>query len=314
MVVADGKIRKINTKQKPMFRPLAYASWHPGGRHIAATINMVHGLSPAGGERQDFEAIEKRGDLVVYDIEQNTISTCKEVFGDAYVETHPCWSPDGRYIYFVRCKAKPLRVDSDIARFKFDLMRISYDVETGKWGAPEMVKAYSELGTSCSFPRPSPCGRYILHILADQTTCPIYQNSSDLYLLDLQTKEDIRLDAACSDGSESYPRWSSNGRWFSFLSKRRDGVSTLPYFAYFDAQGRTHKAFVLPQEDPAYYDTFLDTYNVVELVKGKVRVREDELARAMLQEPVDAKFPNPPVLRLLPIRKQREAPAPGGHY
>jgi len=314
MVVSDGKIRKINTKQDPMFRPLAYASWHPGGRYIAATLNMFHSFWPATGKRQDFEAVEKRGDLVVYDVEKNTISTTKEVFGNAYIETHPCWSADGRYIYFVRCKDRPLRVDSDIAAFKFDLMRISYDVETGAWGAAEMVKAYSKLGTSCSFPRPSPCGRYILHILADQTTYPIHQNSSDLYLLDLRTKQYTRLDQANSDLSESYPRWSFNGRWFSFLSNRRDGVSALPYFAYFDAEGRTHKAFVLPQEDPAYYDTFIDTYNALELVKSRVRVREGELARGMQQEAVDAKFPNPPAVESYTDSAQKQAPTPGSHY
>lgn len=314
MVVADGKIRKINTRQDPMFRPLAYASWHPGGRHIAATLNMFHTFWPATGERQDFEAVEKRGDLVVYDVEKNTINTTREVFENTYIETHPCWSADGRHIYFVRGKDRPLRVDSDIAAFKFDLMRISYDVETGAWGTPEMVKAYSKLGASCSFPRPSQCGRYILHILADQTTYPIHQNSSDLYLLDLRTMEHTRLGQAGSDLSESYPRWSSNGRWFSFLSNRRDGVSALPYFAYFDAQGRTHKAFVLPQGDPAYYDTFIDTYNALELVKSKVRMSEGELARGMQQEAVDAKFPDPPAVEAHTDSTQKQAPTPGGHY
>jgi Tol biopolymer transport system component len=314
IVVADGKTRKINTKQGPMFRPLAYASWNPDGRHIAATINMFEPFWPAGGERQDFEAVEKRGDLVVYDVEQNAISSTEEVFGDAYIETHPCWSADGRYIYFVRCKDKPLRVDSDIAEFKFDLMRISYNVETGAWGTAEMVKAYSEQGTSCSFPRPSPCGKYLLHILADQTTYPIHQNSSDLYLLDLQSMQDTILDQANSSRSESYPRWSSNGRWFSFLSNRRDRVSALPYFAYFDAQGRTHKAFVLPQEDPEYYDTFIDTYNALELVKSKVLIREDELTRAMQEDAVDANFPDPPAVKTRVDSTQNQAPAPGRHY
>jgi len=271
MVVADGKMRKINTKQDPMFRPLAYASWHPGGRHIAATINMFHPFWPAGGERQDFEAVEKRGDLVVYDVEKNTINTSSQVFGNEYIETHPCWSADGRYIY-------------------------------------------SKLGTSCSFPRPSKCGRYVLHILADQTTYPIHQNSSDLYMLDLQTMKDTRLDEACSERSESYPRWSSNGRWFSFVSNRRDGISALPYFAYFDGQGKTHKAFVLPQEDPAWYDTFTDTYNAVELVKSKVRIREDEIARGMQQDAVDAKFPNPPAVEAPADSTQKQAPASGSHY
>jgi hypothetical protein len=294
MLVMDGEMRKIDTKQDPMFRPLAYASWNPDGRHIAATCNRFLGHLPANARLYYFEALEKRGDLVVYDTQTNTLSTTESVFGHEYIETHPCWSPDGKYIYYCRGKDVPIVEPKDWEKSDFDLMRISYDVAAGAWGTPETVKAFSEQGVSCSFPRPSPCGKYVLHVLADKTTYPIHQQSSDLYLLDLDSKEDRRLDAVCSDRADSFPRWSSNGRWFSFLSNRRDGMSALPYFAYFDAQGQAHKAFVLPQEDPGYYDTFIDTYNVVELVKSRVNVSTFKLAQAMQRPPLKARFHNPP--------------------
>jgi hypothetical protein len=134
----------------------------------------------------------------------------------------------------------------------------------------------------------------VLHVLADKTTYPIHQKSSDLYLLDLDSKEHRRLDAVCSDRADSYPRWSSNGRWFTFLSNRRDGISALVYMAYFDTQGKAHKAFVLPQKDPCFYRTFIDTYNVVEPVKSRVNTSTFKLAQAMQQPPREAKFPNPP--------------------
>jgi WD40 repeat protein len=296
MLVVDGQMRKINTKQDPMFRPLAYVSWHPDGRHIAGTCNRFIGHLPANSRLYYFQALEKRGDLVVYDVQKNTIRTTEAVFGHEYIETHPCWSPDGKYIYYCRGKDLPITEPEDWEKSDFDLMRVSYDVATDTWGSPETVKAYSELGLSCSFPRPSPCGKYVLHVLAEKTTYPIHQKSSDLYLLDLDSKEDRRLDAVCSDRAESYPRWSSNGRWFTFLSNRRDGMSAIPYLAYFDTQGEAHKAFVLPQKDPAYYDTFIDTYNVVELVKSRVNVSTFRLAQGMQQAPKDAEFPNPPAV------------------
>jgi Tol biopolymer transport system component len=294
MLVLDGKMRRINTDQAPMFRPFAYASWHPDGRHIAATCNRFIGHFPAHARLYYFQALEKRGDLAVYDVEKNTISTTEAVFDHEYIETHPCWSPDGKYIYYSRCRDTPTVQPEDWEESRFDLMRIAYDAATDTWGSPATVKAYSKLGLSCAFPRPSPCGKYVLHILADKTTYPIHQKSSDVYLLDLASKEHRRLDPVCSDLAESYPRWSSNGRWFTFLSNRRDGISALPYLAYFDTQGEAHKAFVLPQEDPAYYDTFIDTYNVVELLKCRVSVSTFELAQAMRQPAREAEFADPP--------------------
>lgn len=294
VLVDNGKVRRINTKQDPMFRPLAYASWHPDGRHIAATCNRFIGHMPANARTYYFEALEKRGDLVVYDVETNTLSSSDRVFGSEYIETHPCWSHDGKYIYYCRAMDRPIVTPEDWDDNDADLMRVPYDVATDTWGTPEIVKAFSELGLSCSFPRSSPCGKYVLHILADKTTYPIHQQSSDVYLLDLESRETRKLDIVCSDRAESYPRWSSNGRWFTFLSNRRDGMSALPYVAYFDADGETHKPFVLCQEDPDYYDTFIDTYNTVELVKSRVTINPFKLAQGIEQEAIDAEFPNPP--------------------
>ncbi len=294
LVVNGGRTRKIDTRQPPMFRPLAYASWHPDGRHIAATCNIFLGCMSSAARTYLFQAVEKRGDLVVYDTKTNTLSASPAVFEHKHIETHPCWSPDGQYIYFVRGEDHPVRRIEDFDKFKFDLMRIRFDVETHAWGSPETVMAYSKLGKSCAFPRPSPDGRYVLHILSDRTTYPIHQKSSDVYLLDLRTRRFRRLDAACSEWAESYPRWSSNGRWFVFLSNRRDGLCALPYFCYFDRAGQAHKAFVLPQEDPRWFDTFTDTYNVTELVTGPVPISAFRLAQAMRQPCVKARFPGAP--------------------
>ncbi len=294
LLVMDGKTRMINTKQSPMYRPMAFGSWHPDVLHIAATLNQFIGYTPSADRQYYFQALDKRGDLVVYNVESNTISTSKDVFENEYIETHPCWSADGKHIYFVRTSDKPLVVPDDVSKFRYDLMRIAYDTATDTWGSPETVMAYSDLGVSCAFPNASPDGRYILHIVADRTNYPMRQKSSDVYVLDVESNQTRKLDGACSDLSESYPRWSSNGRWFSFLRNRRDGMTALPYFAYFDDRGQARKAFVLPQKDPAHYDTSIQTYNVVELVKSKVDISPWKLAREMQRPPTEAVFPDPP--------------------
>ena len=111
---------------------------------------------------------------------------------------------------------------------------------------------------------------------------PVYQRSSDLYVLDLETRQLRRLDIN-SDQSESWHSWSSNGRWVVFSSKRRDGLFARPYFSYVDAQGNFHKPFLLPQADPAFYDSFDKTFNLPELVAGPVPAKPRDLAGAVLK-------------------------------
>jgi hypothetical protein len=84
-----------------------------------------------------------------------------------------------------------------------------------------------------------------------------------------------------SDQADTWHSWSMSGRWVVFSSKRRDGFFTRPHIAYVDAAGAFHKPFILPQEDPAFYDCFLKNYNLPELVAGPVQV-ERELAKSVL--------------------------------
>ena len=94
---------------------------------------------------------------------------------------------------------------------------------------------------------------------------------------DLQTDSCYALSAANSPDVDSFHSWSSNGRWFVFSSRRMDGNYTRPFIAYFDAQGRAHKPFVLPQEDPEWNILLLKSYNVPELTRDAVRISEKDL-------------------------------------
>jgi hypothetical protein len=84
-----------------------------------------------------------------------------------------------------------------------------------------------------------------------------------------------------STSSESWHCWSSNSRWIVFSSKRDNGWLARPYFSYIDAQGGSSKPFLLPQKDPAFYDTWLKTYNIPELITGPITTPEKELLRAI---------------------------------
>lgn len=118
---------------------------------------------------------------------------------------------------------------------------------------------------------------------------PIYQTNTDLYLLDVAARKFRRLEIN-SPQADSWHCWSSNGRWVVFSSKRLDGLFARPFFTHMDQNGEFSKPFLLPQRDPDFYDSFLQTFNLPEFVLGPVQVTQDRLASAFLN----------PVRRLVP--------------
>ena len=66
-----------------------------------------------------------------------------------------------------------------------------------------------------------------------------------------------------------------------FSSKRAAPLFNRPYIAYFFPDGRCARAFILPQEDPAYYDSELKTYTMPTLATGPITIPETELLRAI---------------------------------
>jgi dipeptidyl aminopeptidase/acylaminoacyl peptidase len=199
------------------------------------------------------------------------------------LETYPAWSPDGAYLYF--CSAPVPWKDRDTVppenydKLKYDLCRVRYDAGSKQWGQVETVLSAEQTGLSILLPRISPDGRFLLFCMCQYGCFPIYQPSSDLYLMDLTTGKSERL-AINSEDSESWHSWSNNGRWIAFSSKRQGGTFTRTYLSYIDERGKAHKPFVLPQRDPAYYDSLLETYSVPELVRSRVRAGKVSLAHA----------------------------------
>lgn len=71
---------------------------------------------------------------------------------------------------------------------------------------------------------------------------------------------------------DSYPTWSSSGQWIVFSSKRMDGLWARPYIARFNPEtGETGKPFVLPQENPDFYDYCTYTFNRPELILSPIK-------------------------------------------
>jgi hypothetical protein len=286
----DGKITRTDPKIDEMPGGATYPSWHPEGRFVAFSSNQVRQSFYSVPEKK-IEVFDLVSSIILFDRKTNEIITVKESDTTKYLRTFPSWSPDGKYLYY--CRAVQFINASDptleqIMMTHYNLVRKSFDPESRTFGETEIVFNAAGIKKSASFPRISPDGRYLVFTLHDYGTFPIWHQEADLWLLDLQNKQ-VRKMSLNSDKTESYHAWSSNGRWMVFSSKRLDGRSTRPYFAYIDTSGNQGKEFVLPQRDPLLYDRMLESFNIPEFVKGKIKPGPRDFADAASQISVKSK-------------------------
>lgn len=291
ITVRQGRAVRVKTQNKAVPKPPGYSSWHPSGRVAAFSTNkpglLMHG---AGAEVRD--VYDFNSDLGIMNFKAGAASTSPGIAAPDMLETFPAWSHDGKSLYF--CSAKRLWSDTnppaiqDFWKIRYDLMRVRYDIDRDAWGSVETILSSADTGMSISLPKASPDGKYLVFCMSAYGAFPVYQKSSDLYLMDLKTGTYRRMECN-SDRSESWHCWSSNSRWLVFSSKRDNGWLARPYFSYVDAEGVAHKPFILPQKNPGFYDSYLKNYNLPELVRGPVTVTQKELARAILSSTEDAK-------------------------
>ena len=178
--------------------------------------------------------------LAYYLVDSETIKTAPQIAQKNRLETWPAWSADGRYLYF--CSAPMLWPDTSqllpkqYNQVKYDLVRISYDIDHDQWGELETILSAQDTGRSIAMPRISPDGRWLLFCMLDYGYFPPWQQNSDLYLIDLKAAQqpgqyNYRRVRVNSPQSEAWHSWSSNSRWLAFSSKRDYSVFTRTYFS-----------------------------------------------------------------------------------
>jgi hypothetical protein len=283
----NGTLTKYNTKTENSVAPAAYTAWHPSGDLIAFSVNRLFVYFTSNAEKL-VEVCDQVSDLVLYNLETNTLTTSPKI-SSLSRENLPNWSPDGKTLYFIST-LKGTENMSSWVEAKYDLLSIPYNIENNTWGEIDTLLTSKQTGLSITWPVASPDGRYILFCMIDHSYFSIFDKNSDLYLYDLKTKQYRKTDILNSTSTESYHAWSKNGRWITFSSKRLDEISTRPFFSYFDADGNFHKPFVLPQEDPLYYQTDTMNFNLPVLVDGKVEIDAQSFQNFITNEPSDVNF------------------------
>ncbi len=280
LFVHEGKIDKIDAK-------FGFSSWHPSGKVVAYSLDYLpmffHSASTEIRDTVDIDSC-----ISYYDVNSQAIKTNEQLEGMRQLETWPVWSADGKYLYF--CRTPMLWTDLNkipperYKDVKYNLVRISYDVNSSQWGQIETILSNTDNGKSIVMPKISPDGRWISFCMCDYSFFPTWQKSSDLYLVDLeksqQTGQYTPMRLSCSsDESESWHSWSSNSRWIVFCSKRDYGVFTRLYLAYIDSNGLSYKPLIIPQKDPFYYDSLLLGYNTPEFITASLDFFKEELGQ-----------------------------------
>lgn len=272
MLRYKGETRLMDKMRKDgMISNPVYPAWHPTLPYIAFSTNktgqLFHTQDPAKVEVQDTES-----HLVCYDVEKDQMIQIPEEMTE--LETFPTWTPDGKSIYYTSAHVEENTeawVGQHYKELHYDIYKRDFNVENCSFGQRELVLDLASKGKSATLPRVSPDGKYLVYAEGEFGCFHIWHKDADIHVLDLETNTEVNLETANSQFAESYPTWSSNGRWIIMASRRDDGNYSRIYISYFDKEGKAHKAFALPQADPEYGKLLMKSYNRPEPVLEQVK-------------------------------------------
>ncbi|MCU0454671.1 MAG: hypothetical protein MUE74_00055 [Bacteroidales bacterium] len=288
MLVQGEDVTKLNTRTKETGLNCVYPNWHPSGSYIAFSVNKIAQVFHTVRDKR-IEVFDTKSDLVVLDTRNRRLITSPLVYTTGSYETFPVFSADGGILYF--CSADTARMPDEYDRVKYSLCSITFDAASGTFGnRVDTVISRTQTGKSISFPRTSPDGKFLMFTLSDYGNFSLWHREADLWLLNLADKSVKPINQVNSGEADSFHSWSSGSRWFVFASRRTDGLYTRPYFAWLDENGEATKPFILPQKNPDFYDYCLNSFNVPELVAGKIRTDGRKMLKTIGSEAKSVTF------------------------
>ena len=297
MIVHNGDVKKIDLKTDSTLSAGVYPAWHPTEDVIAYSTNKT-GQSFHTKSKAKIEVQDTQSDLILYDVTTDEVMHISCLKNE--LEVFPTWDATGDWLYFCsahfECREKPDSVPVEtemISRYtelKYNLYRKSFDKKTHLFGPTELVYDAAAINRSVTLPRISPDNRYMLFAEGDFGCFHVWHPEADIMIMDMKTLDVTPLKELNSRMSESYPTWSSTGRWVMTASRRDDGNYTRPYIAYFDRQGHCHKPFEVPQRDPNFYIFQGKSYNRPEFMIEPVKVTPQQFAQVAKQDALKCTF------------------------
>jgi Tol biopolymer transport system component len=155
------------------------------------------------------------------------------------VENLPYWSPDGKRLLFIRTQPGQMWHG---AAGHLDVASIPFN--NGKGGLAEPLKGASSNGRSNFLPVYSPDGRWVVFTQADQGF--FSQESSDLWIVPAAGGTARRMNCNSSH-TESWHRFSPDGKWLAMVTNREDIRRPHIYISRFDSEtGECKPAVQMP--------------------------------------------------------------------
>lgn len=293
VIVNDGKISSVNLKRDYTISSGVYPSWHPTEKLIAFSTNLTR-QAFFTAHPDKIEVYDLKSDMILYDITSDSVIVVAD--DPELLEVYPTWSPDGKYLYY--CKSVPLPEEmkgEDIRvtyeKIQYNLYRKAFDLATLSFGEEELVYDAASKNRSATLPRISPDGRYMLFPEGQYGCFHTRHSDADVFCVKLDGQLPLQNDKEAEDSAfldlanlnsegaaDTYPSWSSNGKWIMCSSRRVDGNYSRLYFSYFN-NGKVEKAFMLPQEDPEHNIYRLKCYNRPEFMVEPVTISAEEFAK-----------------------------------
>jgi len=196
-----------------------------------------------------------RGILAWYSRETGHLTPLPGADDDRFVQAGAVWSPDGKYIVFLRAAARSAyppgvvratyATDPNETQIQYDLYRIPFN--DGKGGTPERIEGASENGMSNSFPKVSPDGRWIVFVQAHNGL--LMRPDSKLYIVPFEGGK-ARMLSCNTNLMNSWHSFSPNGRWLVFSSKARSPYTQM-YLTHIDKDGNDSPAILIDNSTAA---------------------------------------------------------------